>query len=69
MAWREDSKGKFFAKYPYRIEHYSVKYKLYKYVKLPGDHWTMELIGKYDRLEDAKEAAEEDERQKSLWGR
>lgn len=68
MAWRTDSTGNVFTCYPYRIEKRNKKFKLYKYVLMPGDHWSMKLIGKYEYLEDAKASAAADKEQISLWG-
>lgn len=68
MSWRSDATGKVLTCYPYRIEKVRNRFKLYKYVQIPIDHWSMKLLGKYEEIDDAKAAAAADKEQQSLWG-
>ena len=69
MEWKESFDGKIqvFKSFPYQIEKARYKYKLYRFMRR-GNIWTMQLIGKYTELYDAKKAAEEDAKQLTLWG-
>lgn len=68
MEWRSDKYQRMWLSSPYRIEKIRNKLYLYKNEKLPGGQWNMRIVGKYEDLEDAKAAAEADQKQSSLWG-
>ena len=69
MEWKESFNNRIqvFKSFPYQIEKARYKYKLYRFMHR-GNIWTMQLIGKYTELYDAKKAAEEDKKQLTLWG-
>lgn len=52
---------------PYRIEKVRHKWYLYKNQQIEG-RWSLKILGKWEYLEDAKKAADDDSRQMSLWG-
>lgn len=66
MEWR-DLTDKISTCKPYRIELIGKKWNLYKSEVIEG-RWSMRLISKHEFLEDAKKAAEEDSKQKTIWG-
>lgn len=68
MEWRSGKNNQLWLCNPYRIEKVRYKHYLYKGEKLPDRSWNMRIVGKYEDLEDAKLAAEEDAKQGSLWG-
>lgn len=68
MEWRSDKYQRMWLSSPYRIEKIRNKLYLYKSEKLPGGQWNMRIVGKYEDLEDAKAAAEADQKQSSFWG-
>lgn len=68
MDWRTDRNQRMWLSSPYRIEKVRYKHYLYKSEKLPDGQWNMRIVGKFEDLEDAKAAAEEDSKQNSLWG-
>lgn len=68
MDWKTGNDLKIFSCYPYRIENVRGKYKLYRYTRDPIDgRWTMCLLGKFESLEDAALAAENDKMQGRLF--
>ena len=68
MEWRSDRTKRTWLSGPYRIEKNRNKLYLYKSEILPNGQWNMKIIGKVEDLEEAKEAAEEDAKQTTLWG-
>lgn len=68
MEWRSDRTKRTWLSGPYRIEKNRYKFYLYKSEILPNGQWNMKIIGKVEDLEEAKEAAEEDSKQTTLWG-
>lgn len=68
MEFRSDRYKRTWLCGPYRIEKNRSKFYLYKSEILPNGQWNMRIVGKFEELEDAKEAAEEDSKQSTLWG-
>lgn len=68
MEWRSDKYQRMWISGPYRIEKVRYKLYLYKSEMLPDGQWNMRIVGKFEELEDAKAAAEEDSKQRTLWG-
>lgn len=68
MEWRSDKYQRMWISGPYRIEKVRYKLYLYKSEMLLDGKWNMRIVGKFEELEDAKVAAEEDSKQRTLWG-